>query len=71
MTGEKTVRYVFWQEGEWWRGYLGEFSDHWTQAESLDELKKNLLDLYKDLNSGEIPHIRRVAELRVARNAGI
>ncbi len=66
MTEEKTVRYVFWQEGDWWLGYLEEFPDYWTQAESLDELKENLLDLHKDLNSGEIPHVRRVAEPRVA-----
>ncbi len=40
MTKEKTVRYVFWQEGDWWLGYLEEFPDYWTQAENLDELKK-------------------------------
>ena len=40
MTEEKTVRYVFWQEGDWWLGYLKKFPDYWTQSESLDELKK-------------------------------
>lgn len=49
-----------------WLGYLETFPDYWTQGESEDDLKAHLLDLYKDLESGEIPHIRRVAELDVA-----
>jgi len=32
-------------------------------AETLAELEENLRDLYRDLTSGEIPGIRRVAEL--------
>ncbi len=48
-----------------WLGYLEEFPDYMTQGETLDELKENLSDLYKDLTSGEIPGVRRVAELQV------
>jgi hypothetical protein len=45
---------------------LEEYPDYWTQGETEDELKENLLDLYKDLNSGVIEHVRRVGELTVA-----
>lgn len=55
-------RYVYPQDGDMWLGYL-DFPDYWTQGESEDDLKAQLLDLYKDLESGEIAHIRRVAEL--------
>lgn len=48
-----------------WLGYLEEFPDYLTQGESLKELEENLLDLYRDLTSGEIPGIRRVAELSI------
>ena len=48
-----------------WLGYLEEFPDYLTQGETLDELQENLVDLYNDLTSGEIPGIRRVAELPV------
>ena len=48
-----------------WLGYLEEFPDYLTQGESLGELEENLRDLYRDLNSGEIPGARRVAELSV------
>ena len=46
-----------------WLGYFEEFQDYLTQGESLDQLQANLRDLYKDLVSGEISGIRKVAEL--------
>ncbi len=46
-------------------GYFEEFPDSLTQGETLEELKENLRDLYKDLTSEEIPSIRRVAELPI------
>jgi len=48
-----------------WLGYLEEFPDYLTQGESLSELEDNLRDLYQDLTSGEIPGVRKVAELSV------
>jgi len=60
-----TARYVRWQDGDTWLGYFEEFPDYLTQGESLKELEENLLDLYRDLTSREIPGIRRVAELSV------
>lgn len=56
-------RYVYWQDGDMRLGYLETFPDYWTQGDSEDDPKAHLLDLYKDLESGEIPHIRLVAEL--------
>ena len=61
----KTARYVHWQDGEMWLGYLEEFPDYLTQGESLAELEENLRDLYQDLTSGKIPGVRKVAELSV------
>jgi len=46
-----------------WLGYFEEFPDYLTQGESLEQLRENLRDLYADLTSGEIPGIRKVAEL--------
>jgi predicted RNase H-like HicB family nuclease len=60
-----TARYVHWQNGGMWLGYFEEFPDYMTQGESLEDLEANLRDLYLDLASGEIPGIRRVAELKV------
>ncbi len=60
-----TARYVPWQDGDMWLGYFEEFPDYMTQGESLAEIEENLLDLYKDLTSGEISGIRKVAELTI------
>ena len=62
---EKT-KFVYWRDGNMWVGYLEEYPDYMTQGETLDELKENLVDIYKDLTSGTIPCVRRVAELEVA-----
>jgi predicted RNase H-like HicB family nuclease len=60
-----TARYVYWRDGNQWLGHLEEFPDYLTQGESLEDLQDNLKDLYRDLTSGEIPGVRRVAELSV------
>ncbi len=57
---------VYWRHEDWWLGYLEEFPDYWTQGETFEDLQEHLRDLYKDLTSGELPGIRRVADLSVA-----
>lgn len=61
-----TTKYTYWKDAEMWLGYLEEFPDYWTQGESLNELRENLKELYQELTSGEIPGVRRVAELQVS-----
>jgi predicted RNase H-like HicB family nuclease len=60
-----TARYVHWQDGVMWLGYFEAFPDYLTQGESFEDLEEHLRDLYRDLTSGVIPGIRRVAELSV------
>ncbi len=60
-----SARYVYWQQGRDWVGYFEEYPDYLTQGESLEDLRQHLADLYRDLTSGEIPGIRRVAELQL------
>ncbi|TYP69459.1 MULTISPECIES: type II toxin-antitoxin system HicB family antitoxin [Nitrosomonas] len=48
-----------------WLGYLDEFPDYMTQGESLEELKENLKDIYKELTDGHIPAVRHHAELNM------
>ena len=49
-------------------GYLLDYSDYWTQAATEQELKESLADIYKELNNGTIPNVRRLAELEVSWN---
>lgn len=62
MQGQK---YIFWQDNNMWLGYLEEYPDYMTQGVTVDELEKNLRDIYLDISSGEIPGVRRVAELQL------
>lgn len=62
----KTTKFVYYKEDDMFIGWLEEYPDYRTQGETLDELKENLLDIYNDLNSGQIPCVHRVGELKVA-----
>lgn len=51
----RAVKYVYWQEGDAWLGYLQDYPDYWTQGETADDLLDHLRDLYLDLAGGHIP----------------
>jgi predicted RNase H-like HicB family nuclease len=53
-------KYTYWQDDDMWLGYLEEYPDYWTQGETEEDLRENLLDIYTELTSGNIPNIRRV-----------
>ena len=61
----RSVKYTFWQDGEFFLGYLNEYPDYWTQGETLEDLQDHLKDLHHDLTSGELQGIRKVGELAV------
>ncbi len=59
-------RYIYWKDDNMWLGYLEDYPDYMTQGETIEELKDNLRDIYKELGSGNIPCVRKVDELEVA-----
>jgi hypothetical protein len=61
-----TVRYTYWQDGEFYLGFLNDYPDYQTQAMTKEELAENLRDLLHDLSSGEVPFVRKTEELQVA-----
>jgi hypothetical protein len=61
----ETKKFVFYQEDDMWIGWLEEYPDYRTQGATLEELKENVKDVYKDLRSGEVPAVRKVGELVV------
>jgi len=58
-------KFSYYQEDDMWIGWLEEFPDYVTQGETLEDLRGNLKDIYEELMSGGIPHVRRVGELVV------
>ena len=61
-----TLQFTYWKDGEVWIGHLLDYPDYRTQGESFEELQENLRDIYQDITGGEIPCIRKVAELEVS-----
>ena len=61
------VRFTYWRERDGhYLGYLKDYPDHWTQGESLEDLKEHLRDLFQTFASEQIPGIRKEEELEVA-----
>jgi hypothetical protein len=63
VTMDAQVKIIYWQDGDFWLGYIEEYPDYMTQGMSLEELRGNLKDVYKELSSGAIPCARREEEL--------
>ena len=61
----QVIKFIYWQEGDAWLGYLQDCPDYWAQGETLDDLKQHLKDLHHDLTGGGLPGIRKVGELVV------
>ncbi len=61
----ETKRFIYYEENGIFVGWLEEYPDYRTQGETMDELRANLLDLYKCLTSGQISCVRKVGELSV------
>lgn len=59
----KTTKYTYWKDGDYYLGFLNDYPDYQTQALSKEELVKALKDILIDLESGEIPYVRKVEEL--------
>jgi len=57
------LRFVHWQDVDFHVGYFEDYPDYLTQGKTLDELRENLADLYKDITSHAIPFIKKVDEL--------
>ncbi len=62
----RAVKFTSWQDDAFFIGFLNEYPDYQTQGMTKEELIENLKDLFVDLESGQVPYIRKVEELLVA-----
>ncbi len=62
----KSVEYTFWQDDEFFIGYLNNYPEYQTQGYSKEELLEKLRDILKDFESGEVLFIKKVEEMVIA-----
>jgi predicted RNase H-like HicB family nuclease len=60
-----TLKYIHWQDGVFFLGYLLDYPDYITQGETEEELRENLIDIYKDITGGLVKKVRKVDDLVV------
>ena len=59
----RTIKFTSWQDDNFFIGFLNDYPDYLTQGLSREELAENLRSLLVDLESDEIPYVRKVEEL--------
>ncbi|SLM30626.1 conserved hypothetical protein [Desulfamplus magnetovallimortis] len=62
----RRIKYTCWKDGNYFLGYINDYPDYQTQGFSKEELIENLKELLTDIESDEIPFIRKVEVLEVA-----
>jgi len=62
----KTLSFTYWRDENFYIGFLNQYPDYQTQGMTKSELIDNLKDLLADIDSEEVPYIRKVEELSVA-----
>lgn len=62
----KTIDYTYWKSEDFYLGFINDYPDYITQGETKEALQENLKDLLLDLESNEIPYIRKVEQMLVA-----
>ncbi|MEO6051435.1 MAG: type II toxin-antitoxin system HicB family antitoxin [Pyrinomonadaceae bacterium] len=62
----RKLEYTFWKDGEFYIGHLNDYPDYESQGYSKEELIENLTDLLADLQSDNVPYLRKVEELVLA-----
>ncbi|OHD57015.1 MAG: hypothetical protein A2Y33_08800 [Spirochaetes bacterium GWF1_51_8] len=55
------ISVVYWKENDFWIGYLLEYPDYRTQGSTLDELKENIKDIYKEIDEGTVPGVHKAS----------
>jgi len=54
------------KRGGWYIGHIQGYPDYESQGRSLEELKENLIEIYKDIHSGMIPEAEPFQLMEVA-----
>jgi len=46
---------VYKKEKGWFIGHIQEYPDYESQGKTVEELKENLIEIYKDIKNGLVP----------------
>jgi predicted RNase H-like HicB family nuclease len=57
---------TYWQDGNYWLGFINDYPEYVTQGLSLEELIENLKDIYQDISKELIPGKRKTIELELS-----
>jgi len=56
---------TYWQDGNYWLGYINDYPEYVSEGLTLEELIENLKDIYYDISNELIPGKRLTMELEL------
>ena len=57
---------LYQRKQDWFIGYIQEYPDYESQGRTLDELRKNLIEIYRDIDEGLVPDAEPFQLMEVA-----
>jgi len=65
---ERNVEFnvLYQRKQDWFIGYIQEYPDYESQGRTLDELRKNLIEIYRDIDEGLVPDAEPFQLMEVA-----
>ena len=60
------INIIYKKEKEWFIGHIQEYPNYESQGTTLDQLKENLTEIYKDIKKGLVPDAEPFQLLEVA-----
>ena len=60
------LKYSYWQDGDYWLGYIDEYTQYPTQGESIADLEESLREIYSWIKDGTLKIKEKKGLLRIA-----
>ena len=57
---------IYKKKDDWFIGHIQEYPDYESQGRSLNELKENLIEIYKDIDQNLVPDAEAFQLMEVA-----
>ncbi len=49
------MKIIYQKKDNWFIGHIQEYPDYESQGKTIDELKNNLAEIYRDISNGLVP----------------
>jgi len=60
------MKIIYQKKDNWFIGHIQEYPDYESQGKTIDELKNNLAEIYRDISNGLVPYAEPFNVMEIA-----